>query len=135
MKCVVLDEYHSKIGHGRLYYRLPSAEVMTEHRVKMQDFKAFDDFHAFIKVNTAEGDTLECSNAGRCKAIYKWDHTPIWYFFSSPIMYSGKSVSLYMNPLEAKWDKREDKMSAEITLEGHRFLTENYTVDWIMNGY
>ena len=106
MKCVVLDEYHSKTGDGRLYYRLPSAEAMTEHRVKMQDFKAFDSFDVEIKVHTAEGDTLECSKASECRAIYNWDFTPIWYYLSSPIMYSGKSVSLYMNPFKAQWDKR-----------------------------
>ena len=70
MKCIVLDEFHSKTGHGRLYYRLPSAEVMTEHRVKMQDFKAFDEFSVALKVHTAEGDTLECSKANRCVAKY-----------------------------------------------------------------
>ena len=61
---------------------------------------------------------------------YKWDHTPIWYYLSSPIMYHGKDVSLYLNPKKAPSYKLEDKMAIDITLEGKRFLTEDYDVNW-----
>lgn len=48
-------------------------------------------------------------------------------------MYSGKDVSLYLDPRAAPSYKLADKMAVDITLEGTRFLTTDYTVDWNLN--
>ena len=79
----ILDEFHSKIDHGRLYYRLPSAEDMTESKVTMDDFKGFNEFSATVSVDSG-AETLECQTASNCKVTYKWSHTPLWYYLSAP---------------------------------------------------
>ena len=126
-----MDEFHSKTTDGRLYYRLPSAEDLTQSKVTMDEFKAWNEFSATVSVQSG-ADTLECSTATNCKVTYKWSHTPLWYYLSSPIMYSGKDVSVYLNPRAGPSFKMADKMAADITLEGTRFLTTDYTVDWNM---
>lgn len=47
-------------------------------------------------------------------------------------MYSGKDVSLYLNPRKGVDFKLNDKMAVDITLEGTRFLTTEYDTDWTM---
>lgn len=85
--------------------------------MKMHDFKAFNEFQATLTVHNG-AETLACESASNCQVKYKWDHTPIWYYLSSPIMYHGKDVSLYLNPRKAPSYKLDDKMAIDITLEG-----------------
>ena len=83
----------------------------------MDDFKSFDVVKTTLAIKNGNKE-LTCANAGNCGVNYKWSHTPIWYYLSSPIMYSGMDVSLYLNPRVAPNHKLADKMAADITLEG-----------------
>lgn len=47
-------------------------------------------------------------------------------------MYHGMDVSLYINPMNAPGYKRADQMAADITLDGYRFLTTDYTTVYNM---
>lgn len=125
----ILDEFHSKTSHGRLYQRLPSASDLTGGTVPMDAFKAWDGFSATLSVDSG-AEVLTCGTASACKVSYKWSHTPLWYYLSSPVMYSGKDVSLYLDPRAAPGFKLADKMAVDITLEDTRFLTTDYSVDW-----
>ena len=104
----------------------------------MDDFKAFDYISTTLDIQSG-ADRLFCKNSSNCRVTYKWSHTPIWYYLSSPIMYHGQHVSLYLNPMAAPKYKAEDEMFADIRLDTFRFTTESYTTennlkDWSTQG-
>ena len=93
------------------------------------DFKGFDAVTTYMDVVSGE-DTLKCATTNNCRVTYRWSYTPMFYYLSPPIMYHGMDVNLYINPTNAPGYKRADQMAADITLDGYRFLTTDYTTDY-----
>ena len=122
----MLDEFNSKTVDGKLYYRLPDVPTLIDQAaVNMETVKAFDSITTYLDVETAS-EKLMCAVTNNCRVTYRWSHTPIVYFLSSPIMYAGMDVNLYLNPMAAPGFKLEDDMAADIRLNTERFLTEDY---------
>ena len=55
----ILDEFHSKPSHGRLYQRLPSVSALTGGTVPMNEFKAYNAIATNLSVNNGT-HILEC---------------------------------------------------------------------------
>lgn len=108
---------------------MPSVpDFIDQAAINMETVKAFDSIETFVDVENADR-RLTCEKSNNCRVTYRWSHTPIVYYLSSPIMYSGMNVSLYMNPRKGPDYKRADDLPADIQIEGFRFLTEDYTTD------
>ena len=103
-----MDEYHSKVSDGKLYYRPPSAYDLVGRRLDMDALKSFDHINTHIEVDSGD-DTLVCgSRMADCTVKYSWWQTPIWYYLSPPTMYHGADVALAFSPKGAQDYKRSD---------------------------
>jgi len=130
-KLTTLDEFNSKTMNGKLYYRLPSLPDLIGGSVDYYSLKAVCTVATKAEIISG-ADVLYCKTTAYCTLTYRWSHTPVFYYLTNPIMFTGMEVSLILNPFAAPSRKATNELAADIRLDGFRFLTDDYTTDWNM---
>ena len=104
---------------GRLSYSMPAATDLIPGTT-IDNFKAFDSVQMTTQVQNSEtGDVLACSDDA-CNLQYSWDYTPIWYYTSPAVTYSGQKMNVYFNPMQTPNYKNSDEVPFEFKLDDQR---------------